>query len=290
MNASNVSVAFHFLTAATSSTSSTATRTACRRHRRCSSSGSATWVLRRAPREHGSGGAPAPSALRRRDHRRRRAPARRRRESTEFGALMDRFAVLVVRDQAFEGRRAGRVRAPSRRRRDRHVVVGLQHHRPRAAGSDRGRRSATSRTSTTTAGPRAANDRKRMYALGNRLWHTDGSFRSTPAEYSMLTAHSVPSRGGETEFADMRAAYDASPTRARREIAGLEPSTRSSTHARCSATRTSATRSARSSRRAVTRSCASTRARAARRLLASHASTHRRLARSRRTAAAARAH
>src|ERR1700722_14320385 len=56
---------------------------------------------------------------------------------------------------------------------------------------------------------RARDDARRLYALGNRLWHTDASFRATGAIYSMLSARVIPSAGGNTEFADMRAAYDA---------------------------------------------------------------------------------
>ena len=54
----------------------------------------------------------------------------------------------------------------------------------------------------------AADDRRRMFNLGNLLWHSDSSFKSTPAKYSMLHARVIPPAGGETEFADMRAAYD----------------------------------------------------------------------------------
>jgi alpha-ketoglutarate-dependent 2,4-dichlorophenoxyacetate dioxygenase len=55
----------------------------------------------------------------------------------------------------------------------------------------------------------ARDDRRRLFALGNRLWHSDSSFKVVPAKYSLLHARSVPSRGGNTEFADMRAGYDA---------------------------------------------------------------------------------
>jgi alpha-ketoglutarate-dependent 2,4-dichlorophenoxyacetate dioxygenase len=55
----------------------------------------------------------------------------------------------------------------------------------------------------------AREDRRRLFALGNRLWHSDSSFKVVPAKYSLLHARSVPSKGGNTEFADMRAGYDA---------------------------------------------------------------------------------
>ena len=56
-----------------------------------------------------------------------------------------------------------------------------------------------------------ADDRRRLFNLGNLLWHTDSSFKATPAKYSMLHARAIPPEGGETEFADMRAAWDALP-------------------------------------------------------------------------------
>jgi len=56
---------------------------------------------------------------------------------------------------------------------------------------------------------RAPDDQRRLDSLGNRLWHSDASFREVPGALSMLFAHIVPPAGGETEFADLRAAYDA---------------------------------------------------------------------------------
>jgi alpha-ketoglutarate-dependent 2,4-dichlorophenoxyacetate dioxygenase len=64
-------------------------------------------------------------------------------------------------------------------------------------------------------------DRQRLYNLGNQLWHTDSSFKRVPAYCSMLHARSIPPIGGQTEFADLRAAYDALPEATRRRIAGL---------------------------------------------------------------------
>ncbi|MBV9582641.1 MAG: TauD/TfdA family dioxygenase [Chloroflexi bacterium] len=55
----------------------------------------------------------------------------------------------------------------------------------------------------------ALDDRRRLFAIGNRLWHSDSSFKVVPAKYSLLRAVAIPSRGGNTEYADMRAAYDA---------------------------------------------------------------------------------
>ncbi len=65
--------------------------------------------------------------------------------------------------------------------------------------------------------PYAPDDRRRLFNLGNRLWHTDSSFRAIPAKYSILSARSIETTGGNTEFADMRAAYDAldEPTKTR---------------------------------------------------------------------------
>jgi alpha-ketoglutarate-dependent 2,4-dichlorophenoxyacetate dioxygenase len=72
---------------------------------------------------------------------------------------------------------------------------------------------------------RGRDDPRRFDQLGNRLWHTDGSFRRVPAALSMLYAHRVPAPGprgkGETEFADLRAAYDALPEATQVEIEDL---------------------------------------------------------------------
>ena len=65
-------------------------------------------------------------------------------------------------------------------------------------------------------------DRRRMYALGNRLWHTDASFQSPAGRYSMLSAKVVPPVDADTEFADMRAAYDALPAATKGQLEGLE--------------------------------------------------------------------
>jgi alpha-ketoglutarate-dependent 2,4-dichlorophenoxyacetate dioxygenase len=64
-------------------------------------------------------------------------------------------------------------------------------------------------------------DRRRLFAIGNRLWHSDSSFKTTPAKYSLLHAVSLPSKGGNTEYADMRAAYDALDAATKAEVEHL---------------------------------------------------------------------
>ena len=67
----------------------------------------------------------------------------------------------------------------------------------------------------------ARDDRRRLFGLGNQLWHSDSSFKEVPAKYSLLSARQIPPSGGNTEFADMRAAYDALDEATRREIHDL---------------------------------------------------------------------
>ena len=57
--------------------------------------------------------------------------------------------------------------------------------------------------------PLPGDHRTHLFNLGNCLWHSDSSFRAIPAKYSLLSARVVNPKGGNTEFADMRAAYDA---------------------------------------------------------------------------------
>ena len=64
-------------------------------------------------------------------------------------------------------------------------------------------------------------DKRRMYALANRLWHSDASFRAVGAGYTLLHARIVPGKGADTQFADMRAAYDALSEAEKREVENL---------------------------------------------------------------------
>jgi alpha-ketoglutarate-dependent 2,4-dichlorophenoxyacetate dioxygenase len=67
----------------------------------------------------------------------------------------------------------------------------------------------------------ARDDRRNLFNLGNQLWHTDSSFKQVPAKCSLLSARELPSSGGETEFADLRAAWDALPEPRKRQLDGL---------------------------------------------------------------------
>lgn len=69
--------------------------------------------------------------------------------------------------------------------------------------------------------PFARDDRRRLFAIGNRLWHSDSSFKAVPAKYSLLHAVRIPSKGGNTEFAYMPAAYDALDAEIKTEIEDL---------------------------------------------------------------------
>ena len=63
--------------------------------------------------------------------------------------------------------------------------------------------------------------RTRLFNLGNMLWHSDSSYRAIPAKYSLLSARVVNPKGWNTEFADMRAAYDTLDAETKAEIEDL---------------------------------------------------------------------
>ena len=64
----------------------------------------------------------------------------------------------------------------------------------------------------------ARDDRRRLFGLGNMLWHSDSSFKDVPAKYSLLSARQIPDADGNTEFADMRAAYDSLDEKTKAEV------------------------------------------------------------------------
>lgn len=135
----------------------------------------------------------------------------------EIRALMDRFAVLVFREQPF----ADDAQIAFAHRLDGALVtkVGRSVIDPASRLKHEALTDISNLDENDEIMDRA--DRRRMYSLGNRLWHTDASFQDPSARYSMLSAKTVPNAGGETEYADMRAAYDALPEPLRAEIAEL---------------------------------------------------------------------
>lgn len=118
-------------------------------------------------------------------------------------AGLDRFAVLLVRGQPLTEPAQMRVGE----------ALGTIEARPATVGEQR-RRLRDDRMNDISNldgdGRLLAPDSdRRLFNLGNRLWHTDSSFKATPAKYSMLYAARLPETGdGDTEFADMRAAWD----------------------------------------------------------------------------------
>lgn len=129
---------------------------------------------------------------------------------------MDRYGVLVFHDQRFDDETQ---LAFSRNFGELEVSSGGEMSKPeemrlKIEMADISNLDAQNRL-------RTADDRKRLGALGNRLWHSDASFRAIPAKYSLLSARVVPPTGGNTEFADMRAAYDALDAGTKAEIEDL---------------------------------------------------------------------
>ena len=131
-------------------------------------------------------------------------------------AGMDRYAVLVFRDQRISD--------------DQQMVFtlnfgGIEHARGGNITKDDEHRLKDGMIDVSnldqSGRPFRRDDRRRMFNLGNRLWHSDSSYRAVPAKYSLLSGRTVATRGGNTEFADMRAAYDALDDEMRALVEGL---------------------------------------------------------------------
>jgi alpha-ketoglutarate-dependent 2,4-dichlorophenoxyacetate dioxygenase len=131
-------------------------------------------------------------------------------------AGMDEFAVLVFRDQIwsdaehldFAQRLDGRL----------HTKLGISALQKNRFGNE----ALGDISNLDESGEIMKSDnRRRMYGLGNRLWHTDASFQDPPGRYSMLSAKVVPPVDADTEYADMRAAYDALADGEKARLEGL---------------------------------------------------------------------
>src|SRR5215210_2080651 len=136
-------------------------------------------------------------------------------EAAAIEAAMDRHAVLIFRDQRLDD--AQQLAFGSN--------FGPVEDVPTLVDQGRRRLENTRINDISNLGVDgrvlAADDRRRMFNLGNRLWHSDSSFKATPAKYSLLHGRVVPPEGGETEFADMRAAWDALPPAMQEKIVDL---------------------------------------------------------------------
>jgi alpha-ketoglutarate-dependent 2,4-dichlorophenoxyacetate dioxygenase len=125
-------------------------------------------------------------------------------EVAALEAGMDRFAVLVYHGQAItdEQQKTFSLNFGELERTEGGNVTQANDQRLASFMADVSNLDANHK-------PLARDDRRRMFNLGNRLWHSDSSFRAIPAKYSILSGRTIVDRGGRTEFADMRAAYDA---------------------------------------------------------------------------------
>ena len=132
-------------------------------------------------------------------------------------AAIDRYAVVVFHGQKLTddqqidfAHRFGPIHSSAQKARHRDI----KHHLARDEIADISNLDGDSQVLDV-------NHRRRLDWLANRLWHTDASFRAVPGALSMLYAHIVPPEGGDTEFADLRAAYDALPDATKQKLEGL---------------------------------------------------------------------
>lgn len=134
----------------------------------------------------------------------------------EIRAGMDEHAVLVFRDQPFTDQE--HLEFAQRLDGELHTKLGssalVKNRFGNEALGDISNLDESGEIMTT-------DNRRRAYNLGNRLWHTDASFQDPPGRYSMLHAKIVPPAGADTEYADMRVAYDALPEETRARLEGL---------------------------------------------------------------------
>lgn len=129
---------------------------------------------------------------------------------------MDEYAVLVFRDQPFTD--AEQLDFAQRLDGVLHTKLGISALQKNRLGNE-----ALGDISNLDENGEImkSDNRRRMYGLGNRLWHTDASFQDPAGRYSMLSAKVVPPVDADTEYADMRAAYDALPEDEKARLEGL---------------------------------------------------------------------
>ncbi len=136
--------------------------------------------------------------------------------AAEIEAAMDRYALLVFRDQPLD---------------EDQQIAFSSHFGPLDMGLRKAFKSSKSRfkhpeiidiANVGLDGELLERDSfKNLASLANQLWHSDSSFQRPAAKYSMLSAHVLPSGGGDTEYADERAAYDALSEEIKRQVDGL---------------------------------------------------------------------
>jgi alpha-ketoglutarate-dependent 2,4-dichlorophenoxyacetate dioxygenase len=135
---------------------------------------------------------------------------------TEVVAAMDRYAVLVFRDQAMEQEEQVAMAGQFGPLNPGLKQIGRQMERMRD-------RALIDISNLDAEGRPMTSDTKKMISqIANQLWHSDSSFQSPAVSYSMLNAVRLPPWGGETEFADLRAAWDALPERLKDMVRGKE--------------------------------------------------------------------
>ncbi len=134
----------------------------------------------------------------------------------EIRQAMSRFGVLVFRDQHFDNNE--QIEFAKR-------LDGELHAKTSSRVIAKNRFGNEALTDISNVGPQgqilATDDRRRMNGICNRIWHTDASFEQPAGRYSMLYARNIPPVRADTEFADMRAAYDALDEQTRQTIADL---------------------------------------------------------------------
>jgi alpha-ketoglutarate-dependent 2,4-dichlorophenoxyacetate dioxygenase len=134
----------------------------------------------------------------------------------EIRAGMDEYAILVFRDQPFTDEE--QLAFARRLDGELHTKTGSRVLVKNRLGNEA---VADISNLDEDGGIIKSDDRRRMYSLGNRLWHTDASFQDPPGRYSMLSAKVVPAAGADTEFADTRTAYDALDAELKSRLEGL---------------------------------------------------------------------